>query len=354
MSFLNRVGIVMSLWITGVCSAGPIESLEVHRQFDFWAGEWDVTNRFWAADRGEAVVPGAALRVYPILNGGALVEHYRGANWGGNDIFGFSVRAYDPAKEQWVILLNWPSGNARFWTMEGGFEFNRGLFYGERQGQDGETITDRYIFSDLIPGFYRWEGSQSTDNGATWNRPGYVMEGIRRADDAEQIDTAWLHGDPITDRCEGEQRRELDFMQGQWEGRTRFRDAGGAWSEHDCRIESRAILANCARMNLYEHDLPDEDEPYGAFTVLAYDADREAWVSYFINNDGPSAGVMHRYEGNMQENEFSMSRELDSGGIERFRWHDIQPDSYRWERARSTDGGESWAVDVTTELERVQ
>lgn len=110
-----------TLFIGGACAAMLLSAsaLAQHeddprRQFDFWIGEWDVVNRFWAAGQGEARVPGAKLRVYPVLDGDAIVEHYRGANWRGDDILGFSVRAYDPDKEKWVILLNWPSGNAKF------------------------------------------------------------------------------------------------------------------------------------------------------------------------------------------------------------------------------------------------
>lgn len=347
--FLGGIAVLMA-GATLASAAQPIVDLPVRRQFDFWTGQWDVTNRFWNAERGETIVPGAALRVYPILDGGALVEHYRGRSATGGDILGFSVRAYDPVTEQWVIVLNWPSADAPFWTMEGGFDVNRGVFFGESEQPDGRTRLGRYIFSDLLPGFYRWEGSVSFDDGATWARPSYVMDGARRAPDAEPFDDAWLHGEDIDQRCPGDERRALDFMDGSWEGSTRVPQADGTTIEFaDARIESRPILAGCARMNLYTHTGAENTE-YGAFSVFAYDAQHEVWVAYLTTGDG----VFHRQEGRMIDGELHLERTRDDGAIERFRWSAIERDSYEWEGAESRDGGATWTVFATSTFRRTE
>ncbi len=327
-------------------SAQPIDSLESQRQFDFWLGEWDVTNRFWAAAQGEAIVPGAKLLVYPALNRTALVEHYRGANWQGADILGFSIRAYDPHKEAWVILLNWPSTDAPFWTMEGNFDFNRGLFFGERQGPDGQTITTRYTFSDLIPGFYRWEVNTSTDAGATWTHPGFAMQGARRADSAAPIDTAWLHGADIDQRCTGDERNQLDFMTGKWTAETRTLTADGEWKTATTRLTSRPILAGCAILNT------EENAEHNSLTTLAYDTKAGAWVAYQISDQAPNAGVFNRYEGAMQNDEFILTRANEDGATERLRWHAITENSFEWEHATSKDASETWVLDVTAKFTR--
>ncbi|RMH29303.1 MAG: hypothetical protein D6693_02105, partial [Planctomycetota bacterium] len=245
---MNKIVIVAAALLLAWPAAGQttIEALPVRRQFDFWIGEWDVTNRFWNHHRGEAIVPGAGLRVYPVLDGGALVEHYRGRSWNGGDILGFSVRAYDPAEDEWVIILNWPSGDAPFWTMRGGFDFNRGVFLGTTEQPDGATRIDRYIFSDLIPGYYRWEGSYSLDDGQTWARPSFVMQGVRRGSDAEPFDDHWLHGMDIDERCPGDERRALDFTVGSWSGVAQQIQDDGSWREMPARLEARPILAGCA------------------------------------------------------------------------------------------------------------
>ncbi len=326
---------------------GPIESLDPPRQFDFWIGDWDVTARFWDAAKGQATVPGAQLHVEPVLDGQAILEHYRGTNWLGADILGFSLRAYDPEKEAWVILLNWPSTDAPFWTMEGGFDFNRGVFQNERPGPDNTTLLTRYTFSDLLPGFYRWEVNTSTDDGVTWTFPGYTMHGTRRPADAEPIDEAWLHGDDIEDRCTGDQRDQLDFMTGQWTAETSFRAAGGRWATHQATLTSRPILAGCAHLNAYTQP---GDTPHESLTTLAYDAKRGAWVAYAMSTT--THGAMQRYEGIMRNGELALLRNRPDTTLERLRWHDIADDSYQWDHAISEDNGETWITDATATFTR--
>ncbi len=325
---------------------------ELRRQFDFWLGEWDVVNRFWSAEQGEARVPGAKLWVYETLDGDALVEHYRGSNWQGNDILGFSVRAYDPDKEKWVILLNWPAANAPFWTMEGGFHHNRGEFFGETTTPDGATRINRYTFSDSLPGFYRWDGSFSLDDGVTWAHPSYIMEGVLRDESAEPIDRAWLHGDDIDERCPGDERRELDFTVGSWSGTASQLQDDGSWRDMPATLYCQSILAGCAVMSEFALTTPSGDV-YEEFDVGAYDSQLNQWVQYTLSSQSTS---LKRYEGAAADDDgvITMFTTLPDGVIERVRRFPKSEAEFTWDASWSRDEGETWTVLMKGEFSRME
>ncbi len=63
------------------------------RQFDFWPGEWDVVSRNRRPDDPQWYTTGAATnRVYAVVDGCGIVEHWRGEAFG-QFIVGFSLRA---------------------------------------------------------------------------------------------------------------------------------------------------------------------------------------------------------------------------------------------------------------------
>lgn len=325
---------------------------DVRRQFDFWLGEWDVVNRFWAAGQGEAVVPGNALRVYPILNGDALVEHYRGVNWLGADILGFSVRAYDPEKEKWVILLNWPSNDARFWTMEGGFRHNRGEFFGDSKTPDGGERLNRYTFSDSVPGFYRWDNSFSDDGGATWARPSYIMEGVRREKGTEKFDTAWLHGADIDERCPGDERRDMDFTVGSWSGTASQLQGDGSWRDMPATLQTDLILAGCAVMSQFTLTTPS-GEVYEEFDINAYNGQAQQWVAYTLSTQSTS---LKRYEGAAADEDgvITLTTTLPDGVVERVRRFPKNEHEFLWEAAWSYDDAKTWTVLMKGEFSRTE
>lgn len=115
------------------------------RQFDFWSGEWDVANRHRnpraPEDRTWHDTGRGTDRVYPVLDGCAIVEHWEG-HLVFDHVLGFSVRAWDPEKEAWVILLNWPTREGPgFALLEGRFEARVGPFYRETEVRTALTHT---------------------------------------------------------------------------------------------------------------------------------------------------------------------------------------------------------------------
>ena len=150
----------------------PAES----RQFDFWVGSWDVNLRIRQDDGSWRDSVRAEANIYSILNGKAVLEL-----WDSAPIRGFSLRAFDAARGQWVLWLNWP-GEDRSGTssLTGGFRHGRGEFFSTRTGADGAETLSRYTFSDITPDSLRWDDAYSPDGGRTW-RHQWIMEFSRTA-----------------------------------------------------------------------------------------------------------------------------------------------------------------------------
>ena len=105
----------------------PDES--IRRQFDFWIGEWAVQNRHLQPDGEWRDGDVTRARITPVCGGRAVLEEWAGP-FGGSFMNGFSLRAWNPAAEQWALLLFWTTdGNSTFGQLTGTFRHGRGEFF---------------------------------------------------------------------------------------------------------------------------------------------------------------------------------------------------------------------------------
>ena len=219
------------------------------------------------------------MRVYPLLDGCAIIEHWQGLlTWG--KVYGFSVRAFDPAKQKWMLLLNWPQKNrAGFGLLEGEFTHGRGEFFSSSTNQAGQRTETRYSFSDITPTSLRWDGARSEDGGTTW-LTNWIMEMSRR----DPMALPLFNGPaPIGQRpmqCDEDVYREYDFLIGEWEGGD---DASIALSAYP-------ILDGCAVVEFVH----DRATGHKEFRIRSYVAARSEWVMYAIDNRDP---VFRQYVG---------------------------------------------------------
>lgn len=123
-----------------------------HRQFDFWLGDWEVTNN------AGAVV--GENRITRVSRGCGLLESWRGAN--GNQ--GSSLNWFDPQTGHWNQL--WV-GSGLYLSLTGGLEDGRMVLSGERQTPQGAVI-DRVEWMPLDDGRVRQVWKVSRDSGKTW------------------------------------------------------------------------------------------------------------------------------------------------------------------------------------------
>jgi hypothetical protein len=123
------------------------------RQFDFWLGEWNVTN-----PAGKAA---GQSRIEAIAGQAALLEHWTGA--GG--FTGKSLNAYNAAKKQWQQF--WVDNTGGVLELGGGLVDGHMVLTGEHDVR-GVHRTERITWTPNADGSVRQHWEQSADGGKTW------------------------------------------------------------------------------------------------------------------------------------------------------------------------------------------
>jgi hypothetical protein len=250
-------------------------------------GEWDVLNRNRSADDPRWYDTGTATsRVYPVAAGCGLVEHWRGSAFG-DFLVGFSLRAFNPQRGQWDLVLLWPNaGEPAFGEVYGGFRHNRGEFYSRVLTAAGDTTLQRFIYSDVTGNALRWQEESSTDNGRTWTSS-WIMEYTRR-DPLYQ--GPLLNGPTVTTlRCPEPQFRALDFLVGEWAGAVE----PDSTEAEGMGLQSYVvpILEGCGVMERVS--AMGQTSAWEVFRVRAYDGESDRWVEYRLDTRWP---VIQRLE----------------------------------------------------------
>jgi|SRR6185312_2022967 len=129
-----------------------------YRQFDFWLGDWDVTN--------PAGKPAGHNRVTSEYGGCVLQEHWSGT--GGS--LGSSFNIYDPVRKVWH--QTWVDNSGTLLEIEGGLKDGSMVMSGEQLQRDGKKLLNRITWTPIGSGGAAkvrqlWE--TSTDGGRTWS-----------------------------------------------------------------------------------------------------------------------------------------------------------------------------------------
>lgn len=320
-------------------SPGPCPEPEA-RAFDFWIGEWDVRNRHRRPNSDDPAWVDTGLatnRVYAVLEGCAIVEHWRGTV-SGRELIGFSVRAWNPRMREWDLVLLWPQPERpNFGVLQGTFRHGRGEFFFDGTNAQGQPLRNRYSFADITPASLRWDVAVSADAGLTW-RTNWIMEFTRRPPEAAPL----LNGHTSTHaRCTFPEVRAMDYLAGRWHGTT---DDGAATP---VTVESVPILEGCGAMDFVTMGAgPDRVE---AFHVRTWEPARKAWVTYRMDT---RSGVLHRLEGTLADGVVALTGQVDGRrGIASVRseWQRTAAGEVRWtliERP-ATPGGAATNLTVT-------
>ncbi|MFQ5678572.1 MAG: hypothetical protein ACE5HP_03855 [Gemmatimonadota bacterium] len=133
-----------------------------HRQFDFWLGEWEVTN-----PAGKAA---GTNRITRILGGCVLREEFTSASGG---YAGTSLNIYDAAGGRWH--QTWVDTRGLLLRLDGGLRDGRMVLEGDRVDRQGRSVRDRITWEALEGGRVRQVWTVSRDGGESWSR---VFEGI--------------------------------------------------------------------------------------------------------------------------------------------------------------------------------
>ena len=153
---LLLISVVAALHFT-VSQAAPAQpapcSAPEYRQFDFWLGDWDVTN-----PAGKAAGHNHITSEY---GGCVLQEHWTGA--GGS--VGSSFNIYDPVRKVWH--QTWVDNAGTLLEIEGGLKDGSMVMSGEQLQPDGKKLLNRITWTPK-DGKVRQFWETSADGGKTW------------------------------------------------------------------------------------------------------------------------------------------------------------------------------------------
>ena len=309
------------------------------RAFDFWIGEWNVVNRNRAGDDSHFAVTGEATdRVYPVIGGCGIVEHWRGDAFA-RFIVGFSVRAYDPATRDWRLVLLWPiTGPTSFLELRGSFHHGRGEFFTRRVRPAGDTALTRFTFSDASPTSLRWDNATSLDGGVTWSGD-WIMDFTRRE---PTTDAGLLNGPTMTvRRCPTAEHRFFDRHLGEWTG-YRTKAAGDSVA---VRVHIVRILEGCAIMER----VASLDGSWESFRVRAWDGTLNRWVEYEMSSERPT---LLRREAVAHNDMVFEPVDPRHGLFTRTRWTPGDDGGPGWIAEVAEHSGGPWRVEAVVRLER--
>jgi hypothetical protein len=136
--------------------AKPACAAAAYRQFDFWVGDWTVTD-----PRGNVA---GTNRIERILDGCVLQEHWVGSKGGS----GTSLNMWNAAEGRWRQV--WMDGTGSLLELRGGLDGVAMVMSGEHStpGRAGGVTLERITWTPLAGGDVRQLWQSSTDGGATW------------------------------------------------------------------------------------------------------------------------------------------------------------------------------------------
>ena len=125
-------------------------------QFNFWVGEWTVTNPE-GKHAGDSVIQS--------INGGrALLENWTSA---GGNYEGKSLNTYDAHAKAWKQF--WVDSAGGVLELKGGIVDGSMVLSGKHMSRKGVEVTDRITWTPNEDGSVRQLWEQSTDGGSTWS-----------------------------------------------------------------------------------------------------------------------------------------------------------------------------------------
>lgn len=125
-----------------------------HRQFDFWVGDWVVSDK-------DGNLQGYNT-IELLLNDCTLQENWRGAKGSSGKSFNF----YDRQTKKWHQTWIDASGGILF--LDGNLIDTVMVLEGERLGRDGKPVSHRISYTPLEDGQVKQHWQVSRDGGKTW------------------------------------------------------------------------------------------------------------------------------------------------------------------------------------------
>lgn len=256
---------------------------------------------------------------------------------------GLTVRAYDPASEQWSIW--WVDGRQPGEIdvpVRGRFEHGVGTFLGRATFKQ-RPIVMRFRWQDLHGARPWWEQAFSADDGKTWevNWRNWFTRTSTRPDVLASLADA---------------PRDFGFLVGQWKvrhRRLRQRLVGSReWDEFDGTLSNWPVLGGHG--NVGDNVMHFPTGTVRGIGLRTFDPAARQWSSWWLDGRTPTA-FLPPVRGAFADGvgTFFGDDRLDGRTIRtRVVWSRIGANSARWEQAASADGGSTWEVNWVSTFER--
>lgn len=128
----------------------------LHRQFDFWIGEWAVTN-----PAGQSIGKNV---IRSIQDGCAIEENWSGGPNGSGGGTGTSLNFVE--RGSWHQI--WVANTATVLRLTGGLENGAMVMTGETTNPQGVKVVNRVVWTPIEGGKVTQNWDTSTDGGKTW------------------------------------------------------------------------------------------------------------------------------------------------------------------------------------------
>lgn len=283
-----------------------------HRQFDFWLGEWRVTN--------PANAFAGTNHLTRELDGCAVMERWTGAA----GFRGWSINTYDPSTDLWY--QHWVDEGGLNLLLSGRLQNGSMVISGERRTLAGAVLIDRITYTPLPGGHMRQLWELSFDLGQTF--PTVLFDGHYTPLPGIVPPPA-----PGTSFCSASAYRAADFLLGEWR----------VLAENGLELGRSTITAELSTCLVFERFWTPKG--YEATAFLSYGRALQRWNRTYVDSEGnriflagpaTADGLMLMGDVALPNGErVSM----------RMTWTSTGPDSVEqlWEVSR--DAGETWVVD---------
>ena len=250
-------------------------------------------------------------RITPVCGGKAILEEWAGTLHG-SFMNGFSLRAYDPVRKDWDLLLFWTTdGNGGFGRLRGTFRHGRGEFFDRTDG----LARTRYSFSDGLSNSVRWDSATTIDGGIAW-KTDWIMEFSRTRAAAAVTQDALFESEWTTGTVSPHaEARQLDGLLGVWAG-TQITPEG---DELEARLRCKRLNKDCLILDLLETRAPGSRDWDERLTVRGFESRTASWAAWTVTEQD---STLRPSKGTLQGATMEFAREPE-GGTRIMEWIDL-------------------------------
>lgn len=268
-----------------------------YRAFDFWIGEWDVDLKIRNEANEWPVSKQAQVKVFPVLQGKAIMELWNEKKEGLDGIRGFSLRYYNTESGKWDLILHWPRPNwGRTAVFQGEEIHGRFDFQTRFPLNDSTFQTVIYRFADISENTLRWQDFYSRDDGATWTS-NWIMEFTRAAKYPKALVAREAHTYLDGSRCSADQYMTIKNLS---------EVKSFEWKGENYKATTYKILDGCATLIFgLTASYPIKEK----LLLITYNTPEKSYEIIELNNDTKS---LDWYRGGFDKREFSL-QEVKTG-----------------------------------------